>query len=104
MFSQIRRRNSEIRTKTELFLDNWAFHHGGITKSNFKEAVRAWVKYATRIIEQMNRKRDEAEFRNVQGALGEFADLDDSLADLPGDGVFEKALIKHDPTLKRYRK
>jgi len=99
MFKQIRQRNAEIRTKSELFLDQWAFHHGGITKDNFKDAVRAWVKFASRILVTMNRKREDAEFRQMQGALAEFGD-DEPFTELPGDEDFERAIVKHQRKLK----
>ena len=61
MFKQIRQRNAEVRTKLELFLDAWAFQHGGITKANYKDAARAVVKYAENVKKRANKNREAQE-------------------------------------------
>jgi hypothetical protein len=41
----------------ELFLDNWAFQHGGITKDNFSEAIAALTRYAAHIQRRAEKNR-----------------------------------------------
>jgi hypothetical protein len=100
MFKQIRQKNSQVRTNMELFLDQWAFHHGGLTKANFKEAIMATVKYGVRIAQANAQREDEAEFRAMQGPLDEFAD-GGPMRELPNDEAFEKYVLKQHPEFKK---
>lgn len=80
LFKHIRQRNTEIRTNLELFLDNWAFQHGGITKANFRECVRAVVRYGVSVAARANAKMEAAEARQeraAEGSLANFADHDE---------------------------
>lgn len=103
MFRQIRQKNTEVRTKIELFLDQWAFHHGGITKDNFNDAIRAAVKYGVGIATRANQRREDAAFRQMQGTLAEFAEFDTPFGNLPGDEDFEKHVLAQHPELKAHK-
>lgn len=61
MFKQIRQRNAEVSTRMELFLDNWAFQHGGLTKDNYRDACRALVRYAASVRKRATRNREAQE-------------------------------------------
>jgi hypothetical protein len=57
----VRQRNEAAMTKAELFLDNWAFHHGGITKENMREALSSLARYAASIAKRAKTNREAQE-------------------------------------------
>lgn len=94
MFKQVRQQNEHIRTQSELFLDNWAFQHGGITKDNFREVIRAYIKFARHILQLVNAKREQAEYRAMCGALGDNFD-GEVMQDLPSEDDFRQAAVRY---------
>jgi hypothetical protein len=52
MVRQIHGDRAEIQKNLELYLDNWAFQHGGLTKENISQAVADCVAYAAEIAER----------------------------------------------------
>jgi histidinol dehydrogenase len=91
-------------TNIELYLDDWAFHRGPITKDNVKEAMTDVVDRVLKQHQAKQQRVEDAEFHVMQGPLAEFADFNTPLGDLPGDGEIADALCKADPELKKYRK
>jgi len=96
----------KMQGQVELLLDDWAFHHGGPPKTpseqaNCIEDVHERMRQIGNGVVSRKQAREE---RAMDGPLGEFADLNDTFTDLPSDGNFADALVKHDPSLKQYRK
>ena len=120
MFKQVSQQNEHIRTNMELFLDKWCQHHGpivtqadvegarkaGVPKDklpaeNFTAALNAVVRYGRHIAKVAAAKQDAAEWRTMQGPLGEFEDITTSMGDLPGDADLEAAILKQHPEFKK---
>lgn len=97
-----RQDREKARTNIEIYLDDWAYHHGGITQANVREAMADCVDRTITLHQKKQQQREAAEERQLSGSLMDGFD-DGGFGDLPGDGEIEDALIKADPSLKKYR-
>jgi hypothetical protein len=123
MFKQVRQQNNHISTNMELFLDKWCQYHGpivtqadveaakkaGVPKGklpvgNLTAAMNAVVRYGRHIAKIAAAKQEVAEWRALQGPLGEFDDLTRPMGDLGGDAEFEAEILKQHPELKEFKK
>lgn len=103
---QERAAKSETLVNIELFVDQLVFEKGADIL-NDKEALKLYaVQFAQDEMARRNEaheKKEEAEFRQMQGPLAEFDD-EDNLIGLPDDAAFAKALIKRNPDLEKFSK
>ncbi len=98
-FKRARAEKQKAENNVELYLDDWAYQHGPITKENIEEAIADCVDRVTQQAHQRRQIAEEAEFRQMQGPL---ADSDDeAFHGLPDDAAFAKAILKQQPELKR---
>ncbi|HKV79772.1 MAG TPA: hypothetical protein VJP02_16605 [Candidatus Sulfotelmatobacter sp.] len=104
MFRQVRNEREHALTQYELLADAWITHHGPITEANKKEFARSVMRFAKRIQAVANAKREAAEWRAMQGPLGEFEDLTVPMGGLPGDSEFEAEILKEQPELKKFKR
>jgi hypothetical protein len=103
MLKRIRKDEQTALTNAELYLDDWGFHRGGITKANIKEAMTDCVDRVIKVHQAKQQHKEDAEFRAMQGALGEFGD-DGPMEDLGGDAEFEAEILKQHPELKAQKR
>lgn len=75
-----------------------------IPTENWSEARRAMKNWVIGVCEKAQDRREAAEMREMDGPLAEDWADNEPFTDLPSDGNFADALIKHDPSLKKYRK
>jgi hypothetical protein len=90
-------------SNAELFVDDWLFHNGK-TWGELTQAERSNLISDTiaRVTEQHNvraQQKEDAEFRAMQGSLGDGFD-GEPFTELPGDDAFERAIVKHQKKLK----
>jgi hypothetical protein len=123
MFKQVRQKNNHVLTNMELFLDKWCQHHGpivtradveaakkaGVLKGklpveNFTAALNAVVRYGRHIAKIATAKQEAAEWRAMQGPLGEFEDLTTPMSEMPGDEDIEKYILKQHPEFNKFKK
>lgn len=52
MKRQVKTENSEIEKNILLYLDQWSFEHGGISKANIEQAIMDCVDFAVRVAER----------------------------------------------------
>jgi hypothetical protein len=95
LLKRARQDEQKALTNAELYLDDWAFHHGGpITKGNVKEAVADCVDRATSLHRAKQHAAEEKEFRTMQGPLGDSFD-DEPMGDLPGEDEFRQSVLRY---------
>jgi hypothetical protein len=109
MVTVMRKRNREDEqkalTNAELYLDDWAFHRGGITKANMQEALADCIDRVLKQHQAKRQRQEQAEWRAMQGPLAsEFADFHAPFGDLPGDADFEAEILKEHPELKDFKR
>jgi hypothetical protein len=89
---RIRQDRQHAETNAELYLDDWAFHHGGITKRNLPIAVIDTIDRVLTLHRAKQQQREFNEERELTGGLSsDFGDQGE-LGNLPGDAEFRKAL------------
>jgi hypothetical protein len=88
---RIRQDRQRAETNAELYLDDWAFHHGGITKENLPQAAMDCIDRALTLHRAKQQQREFNEERELTGGLMDGFN-DGVLGDLPGDGEIRKAL------------
>ena len=98
---QIRQDKQKALSNIEMYLDDWAYHHGGLTQANVHQAMSDCVDRMLTLHQAKQQQREAQEERALSGGLGD--GFDGEFGDLPGDGEIEDALIKADPSLKQYR-
>jgi hypothetical protein len=67
MLRNIKSDRQTAMTTIELYLDDWVFHNGPITKENCGDAVADCVDRVVKQAEATQRLKEEAEFREMQG-------------------------------------
>ncbi|HKV79753.1 MAG TPA: hypothetical protein VJP02_16505 [Candidatus Sulfotelmatobacter sp.] len=100
MLKHDRQERDKAQANIEIYLDDWAFHRGGLTKNNVKEALADCVDRVVKLHQTKQQRTEDAAFREMQGPLGEFAD-EGTMGDLPGDADFERYVLKQHPELKK---
>lgn len=103
MLKHDRQEREKAQANIEIYLDDWAFHRGGITTSNVKEAMADCVDRIVKLHRVKQHQAEDTEWRAMQGPLAEFED-DRPMGDLPGDGDFERYVLKQHPDLKEFKK
>ena len=98
-----RQEREKAQANIEIYLDDWAFHRGGITTANVKEALVDCADRVVKLHQAKQQRAEDAEFRAMQGPLAAFGD-DGPMEDLGGNAEWADALIKADPELKKFRK
>ena len=88
-------------------MDDWLFHHGKkaseLTDAERRNLLSDTVARVTAQHNARSQRKEDAEFRAMQGPLADGFD-GDSFAELPGDDEIANALCKADPELKQHRK
>jgi hypothetical protein len=67
MLRNIRSDKQKAETNFELYLDDWVFHNGPLTKENFVDVVADYIDRVVRRAAAAQRLKEEAEFRDMQG-------------------------------------
>jgi hypothetical protein len=67
MLRNIRSDKQKAETNFELYLDDWVFHNGPITKENFADVVADYIDRVVRRAAAAQRLKEEADFREMQG-------------------------------------
>jgi hypothetical protein len=67
MLRNIRSDKQTAMTTIELYLDDWVFNNGPITRENYAEAIADCVDRVVKQAEARQRLREEAEFKELQG-------------------------------------
>jgi hypothetical protein len=108
-FKRKREDDQKAQANLELYLDDWVYHNGPIDYLPSKEHPQggpvfqnALADCVDRIAKQHNarsQRKEDAEFLQMQGPLAEFGD-EEPFTDLPGDGDFAKAILKHERSKK----
>lgn len=103
---QERAAKSETLVNIELFVDQLVFEKGAAILDD-PEALKLYaIQFAQDEMARRNtlqEKKEEAEFRQMQGPLGDFGD-EENLMGLPDDAAFAKELIKRNPDLEKFSK
>lgn len=89
---RIRQDRQHAETNAELYLDDWAFHNGGITKENLPQATMDCIDRVLTLHQAKEAKREFNEERDITGSLMD--GFDGVLGDLPGDSEIRAALEK----------
>jgi hypothetical protein len=102
-----KRKRQEIakaQSNVELFMDDWLFHHGKkaseLTDAERRNLLSDTVARVTAQHNARNQRKEDAEWREMQGALVDCEDDSAVMGDLPGDGDFAKAILKHERSKK----
>jgi hypothetical protein len=98
MFRQIRDEKEAGNKGLELFLDQLYFEHPEL-RGDKAAALLYARKFAKGEMERRSAIRERNEWREMQGPLAEFGD-EEPFTDLPGDGDFAKAILKHERSKK----
>ena len=114
MLKHDRQDKEKAQANIELYLDDWVYQHGPIdylpSKEHpqggpvFQNALADCVDRINTLHRRKQQQAEDAEFRKMQGPLGEFEDLTTPMGGLPGNGEIADALCKADPELKKHRK
>jgi hypothetical protein len=99
---RIRQDRQQALTNTELYLDDWAYQNGPITKENLPIATIDTIDRVLTLHQAKQQQREMREERELSGSLMD--GFDGVLGVLPGDSEIEDALIKADPTLEKYKR
>jgi hypothetical protein len=92
MLKRKRLNDQKALSNIELYLDDWAFHHGTpITKANAAEAVADCVDRVLSLQQTKQEIAEQKEFEQLQGGLDDEPD-------------FESAILKQQPELRKFKK
>lgn len=96
---QIRQDKQKALSNIEMYLDDWAYHHGGLTQANVHQAMSDCVDRMLALHQAKQQQREAQKERALSGGLGD--GFDGEFGDLPGDEDFEKYVLNQHPELKR---
>jgi hypothetical protein len=100
ILKRIRQQKQTQSAGLELFRDQFEFETGLDSRGKGKQAFERAMQFH---IQRAEQKREQREWRLLQGPLAEFDDLDGPMEDLGGNEEWANALIKANPALKKHR-
>ena len=103
---QEKRDRKEGEKQVDFLLDRIAYQTGlRWENDNDKMEIALYLaRWATTVIELRNQGEDDKDWKEYQGPLAEFADLDTPMEDLGGDEDFLAMSLRQNPELKKYLK
>jgi hypothetical protein len=103
---RIRQDEQHAQTNAELYADDWAYEHGGITEGNKLIFAADCIDRVAQLAEGKRMARERAAERELDGGLmSDFADQGRSITDGLNneEDQLADALCKADPSLRKYR-
>jgi hypothetical protein len=90
-----RQESQKAESNIELYLDDWAFHHGTpITKGNMDEAMTDCVDRMVSLHQVKQQAAEESELRTMEGTLGDGFD-GGTFEELPGENEVRRSVEKY---------